>query len=662
MALGLGIDTGGTFTDAAIIELGTGEILCKSKSRTTPEDLCIGIRGAISFLEPGLLGRLGIVSLSSTLATNSVVEGKGCRVGLICAGFDAEKTDAEEYISIQGGHNIHGGEERDLDLEAAKAFMNRIKGKVDAIAVSSFMSVRNPEHENRLKALATELMGVPVVCGHELSSKLGFKVRTSTCVMNARLIPVMDKLINSVKSVMTEFGIRAPLMMVRGNGTLMGEEMARERPIETIMSGPTASMIGAVKLTGQKNAFVMDMGGTTTDIGIIRDGKPALVPDGMTVAGRRTHVLAAKVTAAGIGGDSRIMVNGGRAVLKSTRAMPLCVASYRWPSVIDALMKAAAMDVQPEPYYPEDMVFLDTELFFTVGFPKEGVYMSPESREFLKMASDRPISVTEAATEMGTTPSFIGIRSLESHGYVERIAFTPTDVLHVDGTYTEYNREASILGARYLAKKCGKTPGTFVSDCREMVKAKLCAELMKVILSDELGDHPLEPYAASMILKASLGRGKDFGCSIRLNMPLIGIGAPASTYIRWVGDAFGTQTFVDPDSDVGNAIGAIASSISETVEVLVSPEDLDSPESCFEMFSPEGKETCGTLDEALELAEITGKRIARERAERSGACSIAYDVVRSDRHMGLRGMNVLVECIISVTAAGMPSMFGAENL
>lgn len=76
MTLGLGIDTGGTFTDAAILELGTGEILCKSKSRTTPEDLCIGIRGAISFLEPGLLGRLGIVSLSSTLATNSVVEGK----------------------------------------------------------------------------------------------------------------------------------------------------------------------------------------------------------------------------------------------------------------------------------------------------------------------------------------------------------------------------------------------------------------------------------------------------------------------------------------------------------------------------------------------------------------------------------------------------------
>ena len=662
MTLGLGIDTGGTFTDAAILELGTGEILCKSKSRTTPEDLCIGIRGAISFLDPGLLGKLGVVSLSSTLATNSVVEGKGCRVGLICAGFEAERTDADEYVSIQGGHNIHGGEERDLDTEAAEAFMERIRGRVDAMAISSFMSIRNPDHENRLRSMAIRIMGIPVVCGHELSSKLGFKVRTSTCVMNARLIPVMDRLIGSVKNVLEEFGIRAPLMMVRGNGTLMGEEMARERPIETIMSGPTASMIGAMKLTGQSDAYVMDMGGTTTDIGIIRNGRPALAPDGMTVAGKRTHVLAAKVTAAGIGGDSRIMVNGGRAVLKSTRAMPLCVAAERWPSVTDSLLRASSEDVKPDPTYPEDMVFLDTELFFTVGFPKEGAYMSPEGRRFLEMASERPISVTEAAAEMGSAPSFIGISSLEAHGYVERIAFTPTDVLHVDGTYTEYDREASILGARYLAKKCGKTPGNFVSECRDKIKAKLCAELMKVVLADELGEHPLEPYAAGMILKAALGKGTGFGCAIRLDMPIVGIGAPASTYIRWVGDAFGTRTYIDPDSDVGNAIGAIASSISETVEVLVSPENLDSPESSFEIFSPEGKETCSTLEEALYTAEETGKRIAGGRAERSGACNIAYEVVRSDRHMGLRGMNVLVECVITVTAAGMPSMFGAENL
>ncbi len=662
MVFGMGIDTGGTSTDAVIVDLESGEILSKSKSPTTPEDLCVGIRGAISFLDRALLKNISVVSLSSTLATNAVVEGKGCRVGLICVGFDAGKSDAEEYISIAGGHNVHGVAEKDLDTDSALKFMERIRGKVDSMAVSSFMSVRNPEHELRLKDMAAEILGIPVVCGHELSSKLGFKIRTATCVMNASLIPMMENLIDSVKTVMKESGISAPLMMVRGNGTIMGESMAREKPIETIMSGPTASMIGAVKLTGQKDAAVMDMGGTTTDIGIIRDGKPALTQEGMTVAGKKTHIPAAKVTAAGIGGDSRIFVNGGKISLRSTRAIPLCVAAIRWPAVLDILIKASSSDAKQDPRYPDDMVFLDTELFTAVGTPPETMYVSPEGREFLRMASECPISPAAAAQEIGTSPTLLGIRGLETRGFIQRVAFTPTDVLHADGTYSEFDRDASLMGARYLAKKCGKSVGAFISQCRDMIKAKLCTELMKVLLADQFGDRELDLYSSGLITRAALGRGDGFECTLRLKMPLVGIGAPASTYVRWVGDAFGAETYVDPDSDVGNALGAIASSIAETVEIIVSPADLDSPNSEFEVFTPEGKDVCIDLDEAMRVAERIGKIIAGNRAKESGACCIAYEVSSSDRFMGLRGMDILVERIVTVTAAGKPSMFGAENL
>ena len=661
MTLGIGIDTGGTFTDAVIIDLESEEVLRKSKSPTTPEDLSIGIRGAMSYLDKGLLSHVSVVSLSSTLATNSVVEGKGCRVALICVGFDVEKPDAEEYVSIKGGHNIHGGEEQDLDVAKAKEFMYKIQGKVGALAISSFMSVRNPDHENRLKAIAKEVLGVPTVCGHDLSSKLGFGVRTSTCVMNARLIPVMRSLIDSVKKVMAEYGIRAPLMMIRGDGTMMGETVAMEKPIETIMSGPTASMIGAVRMTGLKNAVVMDMGGTTTDIGILRNGRPALAPEGMTVAGKKTHVLAARISTAGIGGDSRIMVNGGKIVLKSTRAIPLCVAASRWPSVVDSLMSLGA-DVRPDPQYPDDMVYLDSELFVTVGFPPSGVYVSPESRLFLEMASERPVTAREAAETINTYPSALDVRGLEARGYIQRIAFTPTDVLHVDGTYLEYAREASVMGARYLSRKCGMTVGEFVSGCRDRVKAKLCTELMKVLLADELGERPLEPYSASMIAKSVLGSSGDYGCSIRLNIPIIGMGAPSGTYIRWAGDAFGTRTVIDPDSDVGNALGAITSTISETVEIVISPEDLDSPQSGFEVFSPEGKETCESLEKAVARAEEIGKAIAGERARRSGATDIVFETSRGNRYLPLRGIEVLVDCVLTVTAAGKPGAFGAQKL
>ena len=128
--------------------------------------------------------------------------------------------------------------------------MNSIKNKVDSIAITSYLSVRNPEHELILKDLASKILNLPVVCGHELSSSLGFNERTITSVMNARLIPIIKELISSMKSAMVEYDINAPLMIVKGDGSLMNDEIAVERPVETVLSGPAASMIGAKTLTG----------------------------------------------------------------------------------------------------------------------------------------------------------------------------------------------------------------------------------------------------------------------------------------------------------------------------------------------------------------------------------------------------------------------------
>ena len=107
MSLGLGLDTGGTYTDAVVMDLDDGRILSKSKSMTTYEDLCIGIEAAIDLLDQSLLGSIGVVALSSTLATNSIVEGKGCRVGLICIGRDYDRTlSADYYTVIKGGNDV----------------------------------------------------------------------------------------------------------------------------------------------------------------------------------------------------------------------------------------------------------------------------------------------------------------------------------------------------------------------------------------------------------------------------------------------------------------------------------------------------------------------------------------------------------------------------
>ena len=199
---GLGFDTGGTYTDAVIMDMENGRVVCCSKSLTTRNDLSIGIEGSIKGFDKELFKDIRMVSLSSTLATNSIVEGKGCRVALIAVGRDFDKSiPVDEYICIKGGHNLVGKEKEPLDEDAARSFLESVRGKVDGVAITSYLSVRNPDHENRLFELTKQILDVPVVCGHQLSSSLGFNERTVTSVMNARLIPIIKDLIVSVKTV-----------------------------------------------------------------------------------------------------------------------------------------------------------------------------------------------------------------------------------------------------------------------------------------------------------------------------------------------------------------------------------------------------------------------------------------------------------------------------
>ena len=203
MTYGLGIDTGGTYTDSVIVELETGKVVCSSKALTTRDDLSVGIRGSLEGLDRSLLSEVSLTSLSSTLATNSVVEGKGCRVGLISIGKKYLETSLPEiYAEVDGKFTMSGEEEIRLDAGAAKKALEGMRGKVDAVVISGYLSVRNPSHEERVAAMAARILGLPVVCGHELTSKLGYEVRTTTAVMNARLIPVIRELLDSVISVM----------------------------------------------------------------------------------------------------------------------------------------------------------------------------------------------------------------------------------------------------------------------------------------------------------------------------------------------------------------------------------------------------------------------------------------------------------------------------
>ncbi len=227
----LGIDTGGTFTDAVLLD-ARKQVVAGAKSLTTRFDLAIGIGGALDKLPAGMLERVDLVSLSTTLTTNSVVEGKGSPVCVLLAGYDAPQVKAsglvellgmEAIVALSGGHDAGGFALEALDRDASRAAILRHAPRVSAFAISASFGVRNPEHELQLRAWVEELCDKPVTCGHELASSLGAPRRAMTVALNARMISHVKTLIDSVRSTLAARHIDAPLMIVKGDGTLIKE-------------------------------------------------------------------------------------------------------------------------------------------------------------------------------------------------------------------------------------------------------------------------------------------------------------------------------------------------------------------------------------------------------------------------------------------------------
>ncbi|MBN1317789.1 MAG: hydantoinase/oxoprolinase family protein, partial [Anaerolineales bacterium] len=286
MTIALGIDTGGTYTDAVLIEYSTGQVLCSAKALTTRRDLSIGIGEAIGAVlrerdapDPSYIK---LAALSTTLATNATVEGQGSRVCLILIGYDPDlirqygfedELVTDDVVYVAGGHDALGDEAAPLDeaalLDAIRARQNR----VEAFAVSGYFSVRNPTHELRARELIHETTDLPVTCGHELTTRLNSVRRATTVALNASLVPLLRELIQTLQHTLAEHAIAAPLMVVKGDGSLVRAEWAMLRPIETILSGPAASAVGAWHLAKQAGEdlsdgalWAVDVGGTTTDI------------------------------------------------------------------------------------------------------------------------------------------------------------------------------------------------------------------------------------------------------------------------------------------------------------------------------------------------------------------------------------------------------------
>ena len=676
MKLGLGIDTGGTYTDSVIIDFDTGKVLAKAKALTTRQDLSIGIADSIDNLEKNLEQRtqgegisfasLILVSVSTTLATNSIVEGKGARACLLGIGYD-EKTlykyglgddfPVKEVRLVPGGHDIFGQEIQPLDVECLKNTIIETKDLVDAYGVSAYGGVRNPEHEIKAREMIREIADLPVVCGHELTSKLNSIRRAITVSFNARLIPVIGELLDSIKGVLSKRGISAPLMVVKGDGHIVSHEVAMNRPIETILSGPAASIMGGNYLSGIDTGIVVDMGGTTTDIAILRNGSPQVKADGASVGRWRTSIRAADIQTSGLGGDSHIILDREeRIVLSPRRVVPLSLAANHHPEMVDEVKKLGEREWTTYLVQPVDFLTRMKDVAHST--------LSHQEKKIQLALADGPKSAFALAMELDLLhPALLNTTRLEELGNVGRIGLTPTDILHAEGTYSIWNAEAAKLATDIYAKQLGMGFQDFVELVRSMITDKLSTEILSRFLSEKLGDTvSFDCEICSLLLDKLLGKEviPEIDVTVAVKPPIIAIGAPVGTYFPSVASQLNAQLVIPDHAEVANAIGAITSSIIETVEVLIDPIYSPAGIECYTVHSPIEKVDFDELSSAAAYAEVTAKKLAREKAIQAGAGQqVEVQIERNDQTAaeGYSGSDFLLASNVKATAVGKPDVF-----
>lgn len=339
----LGIDVGGTFTDAVIIE--EGRFLAQAKAPTLHKNLLDGVLSALDQVLTGLdAHRLKRVALSTTIVTNALVEGKTERVGLFLLpgpGMDISSLVPEKPY-ILSGYIDHRGRETARPDEGEVAKICRELSGVKVFAVAGKFAVRNPGHE---KAVAdwVQRQSQPdiVTTGAAVSGALNFLRRVNSAYFNSAVWRHFGLFAAAVRQAMIKRGINAPLYVLKADGGTMPLTAAELMPVEAVFTGPAASVLGVMALAVPGGEAVsLDIGGTTTDIALWRDGIPLFAGRGAKIAGYPTAVRSFWLQSVGVGGDSLVRREAGKLTVGPMRLGPAMAVGGPAPTVADAMIVA----------------------------------------------------------------------------------------------------------------------------------------------------------------------------------------------------------------------------------------------------------------------------------------------------------------------------------
>ncbi len=588
MKIGIGIDTGGTYTDAVIYQFDTKEVLSSAKALTTKEDLSVGILNALRKLDQALLPQAEVAALSTTLATNACVEGKGGRAKLLFIGLDEETLrrvggkygldGTDEVYAYPGAGSYDGQELPHPDWETITREARDWLTDAEGLGIVELYAMNNGAvAEREAKKRLGKIRDLPTVCSSELFSGLNSVQRGSGTLLNAKLVPIIRGFMDAVTRAFRTLGITAPVVVVRSDGSLMSESFSRLRPVETILCGPAASVLGGCELAGRKDSVIVDMGGTTTDVSLVKDGRPVRVKSGIQIGPWRTFVRGVQIDTFGLGGDSAVRLLERDFQLCPERVMPLSLLGRDHPEILPVLEKLLASEyIHTRPL--QEFYTLVRDIRDQPGYTRE-------EKDFCAALQDGPLDIRSAAEAVGKDIYWLNVSRLETEGVVLRAGLTPTDFMHLKGDFNAYDPRAAELAARYLLR-CMHRPADSDEEvqclCEEVydrVKKKLYTSLVRILLMDrypkfrEEGPGPqLEEIIASRWDEIRSGkRSGYFDLDFNTSAALVGIGAPIHIFLPDVARAMGAECVIPPNAGVANAVGAVVGNITAYAEVELLP-------------------------------------------------------------------------------------------
>ncbi len=627
----IGIDTGGTYTDAVIIDLNNQKLLASAKALTTKGDLTIGISKAMQAVineMPKAASNIAFVSLSTTLCTNALVEGHGSSLGVVLIGFDQEMIDKTQIskaipdckiVSIQGGHNFSGNEVAVFDEKGLRQVLCNELSKYESYAVASQYSIRNPEHEQKAMDMIREITGAPVTASSHLTSALDAPKRALTACFNARIISMIYRLEQSVKATLESLNIDAPIMIVKGDGAVSHIRIVRDRPIETILSGPAASVMGARFLTGLNDFLISDVGGTTTDVATVIKGWPSLDETGSMVGNFKTLTKAINMKTIGLGGDSEVFlggISGFELQLSSSRVIPIALLAKKWPEIEQQLEISLGQ--------PSGMA---TSLKYVIRPKQKNPVHLPEADErFLQsIPLNQPVAFSDCINGAGHRAR---IKRLVERGALQISGLTPSDAAHVLGYQSQWSTTAAQLGCELLGRAKG-----FICENRfkqkpqleakikqfaEQIHHQVCCKSSHVLLEELVG---VSFNADDLLIQAICNQRrsdtndnvptvKNLQLRFQPTFPIVAVGGPAPVYYPQIGKRLNSNTLIPEGSEVANAIGAAVGAQKISSSVTLNRAE----KKGFSLHYSGVPKRYDTADTALQAARELVKELVIENA------------------------------------------------